>query len=291
MTNQTYYSTPTNYGTYQYIPLADIVNNFVLNYTGDEEIISHHIDKYKIIFHAKRGIQELHYDAARESKVIEIEITDNLQAVLPPDFVNQVKLFINIDGTLVQLFENKKPTRSITFLQDSDGDIVFDADGEAISVQSLLNQQALNIATQQISPLGYWGWFVNDCWYYTWNPTLFGIDPSDVTNMPSYSIDKRAGVINFTSGMNGRTLELEYISDGLSADNDEIMVNKLAEEYLYAYISHALVESRFNVPEYVVNRKRKRKSALLANAKIRLSNLHPSILTLTLRGQDKWVKG
>jgi len=290
MTDQTYYSTPTNYGTYQYIPLADIVNNFMLMHTGDEELISHHIDKYKVIFHAKRAIQEFHYDAARETKVIEIQIGDNLQAILPPDFVNQVKLFINVNGTLIQLFENKKPTRSITFAQDANGNILFDGDGEAISVDSLLNQQALNIATQQISPLGYWGWFINDNWYYTWNVTLFGIDPADVTNTPSYSIDKRAGVINFTSGMNNQTLELEYISDGLSANDDEIMINKLAEEYVYAYITHAILESRSNVAEYVVNRKRKRKSALLSNAKIRLSNLHPSILTLTLRGQDKWIK-
>lgn len=290
MTDQVYYSTPTNYGTYQYVTLANIVNNYMLMNVGDEEIVSHHIDKYKVIFHAKRGIQELHYDAARESKVIEAEIEDNLQFIVPPDFVNLVKLFVNINGTLTQLFENKKPTRSITFAQDADGDILFDGNGEAISVQSLLNQQALNIATQQVSPLGYWGWYIGDNWYYTWNTTLFGIDPSDVQTIASYSLDKRNGVINFTSGMNGLTMELEYISDGLKADDDEIMVNKLAEEYLYAYIDYSIVERRSNVPEYVVNRKRKRKSALLSNAKIRLSNLHPSILTLTLRGKDKFIK-
>ena len=292
MTDQVYYSTPTNYGTYQYVTLSDIVNNFVLMYTGDEELVGHQIDKFKIIFHAKRGIQELHYDAARETKVQEIEITENLRAILPPDFVNVVKVFINVSGNLIQLFENKKPTRSITFLQDSDGDIVFDNTGEAISVDSLLNQQNLTLTpqTQQLSPEGWWGWFLNDTWYYAWNYALYGVNPADVNTGPTYSIDKRSGVINFTSGMNAKVCELEYISDGLHADNDEIMVNKLAEEYLYAYISHAIVESRSNVPEYVLGRKRKRKSALLANAKIRLRNLHPSILTLTMRGIDKWVK-
>lgn len=293
MTDQQYYSTSNNYGSYQYITLSDIVNNFVLMYTGDEELIGHQVDKYKIIFHAKRGIQELHYDAAKETRVQEINITDNIRAILPPDFVNYVKVFINIGGNLMQLFESNKPMRSITFAQDSDGDILFDNAGEAISVQSLFNQQALNLTpqSQQLSPQGWWGWCLDGNWYYSWNYAMYGVNPADVNNMPTFSIDKRNGVINFTSGMNAQTMELEYISDGLNADNDEIMVNKMAEDYLYAFISHALVESKSNTPEYVVNRKRKRKSALLSNAKILLSNLHPSTLTLTLRGKDKWIKG
>lgn len=291
MTDQVYYSLATNYGSYQYIPLDDIVNNYVLMNIGDEELVSHNIDKYKILFHAKRGIQELHYDASRETKTIEIEIGANLQAILPPDFVNYVKLFINIRGNLYQLTEAFTPTRSITFAQDSNGYILFDANGQAISVDSLLNTQQLELVaqTQQLAPNGYWGWWINDGWYFTWNP-LFGINPADITTLPTFDIDKRAGLINFSSGMNGQVLELQYISDGLNEVDGQVLVNKLAEEYLYAYIDHAIVERRSNVPEYVVTRKRKRKSALLSNAKIRLSNMHPSALTQVLKGQAKWIK-
>ena len=96
MTDQTYYSATTNYGSYQYVPLEDIVNNFMLMYVGDEELIGHNIDKYKVIFHAKRGIQELNYDASRESKTVEFIIDSSLQIILPSDYVNLVRAYINI---------------------------------------------------------------------------------------------------------------------------------------------------------------------------------------------------
>ena len=40
----------------------------------------------------------------------------------------------------------------------------------------------------------------------------------------------------------------------------------------------------------MINRARKRKTALLRNAKIRLSNIHPGRLLMNLRGENKWIK-
>ena len=59
---------------------------------------------------------------------------------------------------------------------------------------------------------------------------------------------------------------------------------------MYAYIQYAILNSKFGVQEYVVNRARKRRSSLLRNAKIRLSNIHPGRLLQNMRGQDKWIK-
>ena len=84
---------------------------------------------------------------------------------------------------------------------------------------------------------------------------------------------------------------LEYVSDGLyNGDEARVTVNKLFEEFLYAYIEFAIINSKLGVQEYVINRARKRKSALLRNAKIRMSNLHPGRLLMNLRGQAKWIK-
>ena len=84
---------------------------------------------------------------------------------------------------------------------------------------------------------------------------------------------------------------LEYISDGMENGYDsKVSVNKLFEDYLYAYIEYAILNSKFNVQEYIVNRARRRKTALLRNAKIRLSNIHPGRLLMNLRGGDKWIK-
>ena len=81
------------------------------------------------------------------------------------------------------------------------------------------------------------------------------------------------------------------IDKALENGNDaEIYVNKLFEEFVYAYIRYAIVSSRLGVQEYIVSRARKEKSALLRNAKIRISNIHPGRLLMNLRGRDKWIK-
>ena len=75
-----------------------------------------------------------------------------------------------------------------------------------------------------------------------------------------------------------------------NGDDSSITLNKLFEEYIYAYIKYAILNGRFGVQEYIVNRARKDKQALLRNAKIRLSNIHPSRLLMNLRGENKWLK-
>ena len=73
-------------------------------------------------------------------------------------------------------------------------------------------------------------------------------------------------------------------------DDSQVTVNKLFEDYIYAYIKYAILNSKFGVQEYIINRARKDKTSLLRNAKIRLSNIHPGRLLMNLRGENKWLK-
>jgi hypothetical protein len=97
MTQEEYYTNDgvnpkdKNWGTYQNVSLADIVNNFVLMYTDDGDLLNN-INRYKIIFHAKRGLQELQYDGNRVVNALQLEVGDDLKFVLPPDYVNWVHL-------------------------------------------------------------------------------------------------------------------------------------------------------------------------------------------------------
>jgi hypothetical protein len=75
-----------------------------------------------------------------------------------------------------------------------------------------------------------------------------------------------------------------------NGDNSLITVNKLFEAYIYAAIEYEILSSKFNVQEYVINRCRKKRAALLRNAKIRISNIHPGRLLMNLRGMDKVIK-
>ena len=61
-----------NWGSYQYVSLLDIVNNYLLMYSGNHSLVNNE-ERYKILFHAKRAVQELNYDAFKEVKVLELD--------------------------------------------------------------------------------------------------------------------------------------------------------------------------------------------------------------------------
>jgi hypothetical protein len=75
-----------------------------------------------------------------------------------------------------------------------------------------------------------------------------------------------------------------------NGDDSLITITKLAEEYIYAYLKWALLNNKYGVQEYIINRVRKEKTSMLRNTKLRLSNMHPGRLLMAMRGKDKWIK-
>ena len=102
-------------------------------------------------------------------------------------------------------------------------------------------------------------------------------------------MNERECKISFSSNLIGAQIVLEYISDGLAYDLDS-RIPKMAEAALYAYISHAIIASRINQPEYIVQRLKREASAKLRNAKIRLSNVKLDEIVQVMRGKSKWIK-
>jgi hypothetical protein len=95
-----------NWGNYQYVLLKDIINNFYMMYVGDDKIIND-CKRYEVIFHAKRGLQELNYDVAKEVKAIELELPTNLQLPVPRDYVNYVRIsWVDEDGNFRPIIKN-----------------------------------------------------------------------------------------------------------------------------------------------------------------------------------------
>jgi hypothetical protein len=287
-----------NWGSYQYVSLYDIVNNFLLNYTGNHSLVNNE-ERFKILFHAKRGIQELNYDAFKEIKALELEVDDQLRFILPSDFVNWVRISVNRNGLLHPLTENAQAVTSKAYLQDSDYDILFDEDGNALSpefseldIKRILGQAPTIYLKSGNQYNGHLGYNCDGNWYFGYRMgARFGLQTGTANANPTFAIDKKRGVINFSSIMAGEIVVVEYISDGMEGGDDSLVsVNKLFEEYIYAYINYCILDSKLGVQEYIVNRARKRKTALLRNAKIRISNIHPSRLLMAMRGQDKWIK-
>lgn len=288
--------TDENWGSYQYVSLNDVVNNFMLMYVGNDKLINN-VEKYNVLFHAKRGIQEINYDALKEIKVLEISVCDDLKFILPPDYVNYARISLFKDGVLRPLSENIQALSSNSYLQDNDCNVLFDQDGNVLEGMSLLDydrifKQGTSIYLGSGLYAGREGWNIDNIWYFQYPiGKRYGLNTETANVNPTYRIDKANGVINFSSTMAGELCILEYISDGMEGgDDSEVKINKLAEEFLYAYIKWAILNNKLGIQEYVVARAKKEKTALLRNAKIRLSNLHPGRLLMNLRGKDKMIK-
>ena len=289
--------TDKNWGSYQYLSLTDIVSNFMLMYQGNNEIINN-IERYQVLFHAKRGIQELNYDAMKQIKILQMSVDSQIRFVLPPDYVNYVRISKFVGGVLYPLVENIQTMFAQSYLQDANAEIIFDAEGNATRPEN--SQVDLERIKGGMSELylgpgpynGQMGYCCNGDWFFSMGiGDRFGLNTETANVNPTFSIDRQSGAIYFSSGMSGSSVVMEYISDGMNnGDDTSISVNKLFEEYLYAYIRYSILNNKLGVQEYVVNRSRKDKSSLLRNAKIRLSNIQPGRLLMNMRGKDKWLK-
>lgn len=287
-----------NWGSYQYVSLDDIVANFMLMYVGNNNLINN-INRHLVLFHAKRAIQELNYDAFKEVKVLELPISDQLRIVLPSDYVNWVRVSMYKDGLLLPLTENIQTNYAKQYVTDNTGELIFDDSGSVLtSDQSKIVLDRISGLTKSIylndgSPFdGYHGFEIEGKWYFMYNlGARYGLNTETANSNPTFRIDSKSGVINFSSGVDGELCILEYISDGMGdGDSSSIFANKLFESYIYAYIKYEILNNKFGVQEYVVNRSRKEKTALLRNARIRISGMHPGRLLMNMRGMDKTIK-
>tara|TARA_B100001059_G_scaffold236043_1_gene284389 strand:+ start:5719 stop:6633 length:915 start_codon:yes stop_codon:yes gene_type:complete len=294
-TNDGVNPTDLNWGSYQYISLADIVNNFLLMYDGNHSLINNE-ERYKILFHAKRGIQELNYDAFKEIKSLQLTVYSDLRFVLPSDYINWVRVSLFKNNTIRPLVENIQVQSALSYVQSATSTFTYDADDNVNTQTSSLDTARTDGSLKSIylnqadldqdnNPP------YNEDYYDTFIGARYGLNTETANINPTFTIDKKAGVINFNSTMANEQCILEYISDGMEGgDDSQVTLNKLFEDYIYAYIKYAVLNSKFGVQEYIINRARKDKSALLRNAKIRLSNIHPGRLLMNMRGENKWIK-
>lgn len=282
-----------NYGSYAYTKLDDIINNFIVAYVGEGKLISS-VKRTDIVFHAKRAMQEFSYDTLKSVNSQELTIPNSLSVVIPQDYVNYVNLYW-VDGQGVKHIIMPTNITSNPYespLQDGSGVPIQDANGENIDGTSITEERwagnDLKNRKDYVDNTEFsWDHYYGENSYG--NGQLYGLDPQNANINGYFTINEREGKFSFSSDLVGKIIILEYISDGLSTSVDT-RVPKLAEEAMYAYISHAVIASRVNQPEYVVNRLKREKSAKLRNTKIRLSNLKLNEIAQVLRGKSKWIK-
>ena len=282
-TQKNYYQS-TNHGNYQFTSLDNVIDQFLVAYVGEEKLISK-AKRSDVAFHAQRALQELSFDTFKSTKAQEIEVPSTLQMILPHDYVNYVKLsWSDAAGIEHVLYPAIKTSNPKNIQQNTDGTYDFGS-GSVLQYDTESDTwTAFKSNTPRDNVDRY-----DDGTYDLVVGERYGIDPKHAQVNGSFYIDELAGKIHFSSNVSGKTLILEYISDSLGTDS-EMKVHKFAEEAMYKYISHAILSTRANTPEYVVNRYKKEKRAAIRQAKLRLSNIKLEEITQILRGKSKWIK-
>ena len=125
--------------------------------------------------------------------------------------------------------------------------------------------------------------------YWTARGERYGLDPQRSQVNGTFYVDSVLGEIHFSSNIAGKTVVVDYISDSLGTDG-EMRVHKFAEEAMYKCIIYAILSTRANTQEYIVQRFKKERFAAIRTAKLRLSNIKLEELTQILRGKSKQIK-
>ena len=84
--NINYYN-DNNYGNYQFVSLEQLINQFMIVYTGEDKIITK-ANKTDVAFHAQRALAELSFDTLKSIKSQEILLPPSSTMKLPQDYVN-----------------------------------------------------------------------------------------------------------------------------------------------------------------------------------------------------------
>ena len=290
-----------NYGGYEYTKLNDVINNFMVAYVGENKLIPN-VKRSDVIFHAKRGLQEFSFDTLKSIKSQELSVPPSLSVTIPQDYVNYVKVSwvdgAGIKHTIYPTQLTSSPSNAP--IQDSLGNIIQDNFSENIDGTSITNERWESNNPNNITGLGLFNssgpeafmndWWGESAWGFSGYPgQRYGGDPVNMQNNGWFNVDYARGMFNFSSDLTGKLIILEYISDGLAYDLDT-KVPKMAEDAMYAHLNHAILSTRANTQEYIVQRYKQERYAKLRNAKIRLSNIKLDEIVQVMRGKSKWIK-
>tara|TARA_R100001443_G_scaffold42478_1_gene55813 strand:- start:50 stop:916 length:867 start_codon:yes stop_codon:yes gene_type:complete len=281
-TGQAYY-TGSNFGDYQFTSLEHIINQFIVAYVGEDKIISK-IKRTDVAFHAMRALQELSFDTFKSTKSQEIVVPASLTMVLPQDYVNYIKLtWSDSSGVEHIIYPAAKTSNPLQVQQDAAGTYLYDSTALDVDNTSTTNASFNTMSVSQNTD------DYDDDTYLSFKGERYGLDPQHAQVNGSFFIDELTGKIHFSSNISGKTVILKYISDSLGTDA-EMKVHKFAEEAMYKHIAYAILSTRANVQEYIIQRFKKERFAETRKAKLRLSNIKLEEITQILRGKSKQIK-
>jgi len=290
-TPQAYYENEDAHGSYQFVPLEQIVNNFTQNYLGDDTLHGN-IPRSKVIYQAKQGIREFTFGALKSPKVVELELGDNLDIIKPYDYVDYIRIsWVNKDtGEIHPMSVNQKTPLGIAHLQDNSAEILFDNDGDILigtTAIEHINDIKKHHNTDNFNNGGFYGAYGWGNWYSI--NANWRLDTTLNAN-GTFNISPDGKRIHFSSESADRIILLEYISDGNELLEKDMKVHKFAEDALYAYINDRLAKNSIRIPDYEKRNIKKNYDTLYRNARVRLLNIKPAEFMQQFKQSKIWVR-
>lgn len=283
-----YYGDDSQWGQYQYLTLEEVINNFLMSRDSDDYAAM--ASRVKVLYHARRGLREFYYDVLQEVQGIELDLSPTLQVTLPPDYVNYVRIsWVDEFGQLHVMARDDKMSIALEYLQDHEYNLLFDDNG-CVLIGDGEDEEEEEIDPDTDSTL-------NPSYGYSFCESGFQPNRDTSRDFPNgkYKIDKGRGIIQFGSDAMGKSIVLEYISDGLFTGCEgrpeaEIRVHKFAESALIDYIYYQLIKQRRNVPFNEKQRARKEYYNSVRIAKRRINALRKAEIIQVFKGQSVWIK-
>jgi hypothetical protein len=290
-TVEEYYDDPNEHGNYQYVSFKSIIDDLVEDSLDQDSYLKNTL-RSQFIKHAKKGVRMMNFNALNFVKGLELDLPPSLAVVLPVDYVDWVRVSVfNNEGYLYTLGENKKMPTAKSYLQDVDYKILFDAQGFPLTGDTANNAFAAPFERRTLSGAlteYYWdGYYGVDIGAVARN-----INTSAYNENGEFKIDLERGSIAFSSDLIGRSILLEYVSDGL--ENEKIWGTKLAiHKYIidavHDYVYWQVIRKRRNVnaTEKAAARHEYFNSRRLA--KIRLGSMSANEILKAMSASTKWI--
>ena len=127
--------------------------------------------------------------------------------------------------------ENIQTNFSNAYLQDNECRILFDESGNILRPQNSTIDFERIAGTKKSIYLnennrfdGQEGYCCDGDWYFDYNiGARYGLNTETANANPTFSIDRKGGVINFSSGIADELVILEYVSDGMEAGGTTLL--------------------------------------------------------------------
>lgn len=279
-----YYADESQWGDYQYTYLSEVVNDFMANEVTPDSYVAN-VPRWRVANFARKAFQEIYFDVANEVISVEFDLNPQLTIALPHDFIQYVMIsWVDERGKLHPMAIDNSNNLAQAYLQDNDYNFLYDDNGDILQGSHIQNTPANNQTTGGIeSP--------DLILAQRYGSKPYNTDRSKIFKNGSYKIDKERGVIQFSSEVDGRTIVLDYISDGLyQRTDDQIKIHKFAAEAANNYIYWRLVRRKRNVPNNEGETARRDWFNQFRIAKRRIKPIRYEEIKQVLKGNSKWIK-